>query len=541
MMAGRILKPGSSPVPTPAARGPITLETTPAAGNADWKRATKCLEYCCSDFLNMYEPPIMAVKADLTNYPLPLFGADHVKFLVPGRTYDEAFAMSARLASNLLLTDNAVPYINTTVCGELRLDSRGAPGKVVQPRELVPTGVNDDGSEQQLYRPAARYPKKGLEGVNNVTRQHARGILEQLHHVVEVQVLGPADESSVDWDEDPIPASGFVERVQGPLTEKCANMFPRGCLSRTTIVFPLFVVPELQANVQEYQWAKRCKPDDWLQSIERSAERLLHEYVRVAQTMVHEAGHVLHNAGIGNVLQETFYEHSPLNEAGFEMENAIFGGVLVTPEPAAELEPRGCDYVTSANPASQKRTRATAEGPMCFHLKEWPSTSIWKSYKHDRHSISLREGVKPPPFDRIYRIPNGFVGLLVSQWFWEEVVPRFGLRVLQPAKTTGWLFQSDENGDVKSALNGGRLPLRTPKIISAEVRELREGFLANLKPVVKPPSKEFLATTRGQLVWDGRQWRGPQEGGAYKARSLFGGGDDAWGDRGRVRIPIRVK
>ncbi|KAH9834713.1 hypothetical protein Tdes44962_MAKER08625 [Teratosphaeria destructans] len=120
----------------------------------------------------------MAIRTALANDPRSLSGADHINVLHPGRINDEATAMSATLAANLLITNNAVLYIDTKVCGELRLVyKRGTAGKVVQPCELVTTRVNNESSKQRLYRPAARYPKKSIDSVQNVTRQHGRKTL----------------------------------------------------------------------------------------------------------------------------------------------------------------------------------------------------------------------------------------------------------------------------------------------------------------------------------------------------------------------------
>lgn len=110
-------------------------------------------------------------------------------------------------------------------------------------------------------------------------------------------------------DECPEHYSGTCYSVEGPIPFAEFPQFPRGCGSR--IVLAPYRLDALRGFRYDFEIPKM---------------RL--EQFKFASLVMHELSHAIYNAVIGKRWPEVFCGSSLLSEQGFEMERALFGGLV---------------------------------------------------------------------------------------------------------------------------------------------------------------------------------------------------------------------
>ena len=150
----------------------------------------------------------------------------------------------------------------------------------------------------------------------------------------------------------------------------------------------------------------------------------------LAETLVHEFGHALHNAAYGECYDEVRQAPNSIPEAGFEICSQLFGGILgIAPDLYGAFVFDDLDF-----PYEGYMPRRI--GPFGI-LRDWPSTQTTEMYSAD--GFRTKPLLFKPDLDVIHRIPFSYFEDLFSVTFWDRV-RREGAQALKPPKAGTWCF-----------------------------------------------------------------------------------------------------
>ncbi|KAM3415167.1 hypothetical protein BST61_g10289 [Cercospora zeina] len=336
----------------------------------------QCSNFCCSDFYNMAEEEFQVPTDPLQNAIHPIFAFD--KFAFPGYTSESAveeykiLAPSLRLASKLMTTDAFMKHIVTMVDGDVFFDATNSQffrrGRKVE--KLSETFTPDACDKNILIYPRQRQ-------VNDAMRIRARIIAHQLTHLVSMSVGDAEDSPCCAATMDPLPGN-----------------------------IPIYFSYGHRSLVHLKSWATHLANFTW--PLHRPERELLMAQFTYATVILHETfGHALVKARFGSRVQEPFFQNCTTSEAGYELQNALFGGIVY-------------DWYVQLHPDDQRRI------PPCRKVDEqyilamaaWPNNYLAHHYLWHHMPMGFRRQVGH--FDSIVRVPEAFLSNIQSERFWTK-------------------------------------------------------------------------------------------------------------------------
>lgn len=358
-----------------------------------------CHKFCCSEFYR-YRDPLLTNGPDLTNPIHPI--------LSKARFQDDvdysALEMSLRLASRFLALDKVVRHTVVMTDGVISV-LPNSEGRFLK-RSPCPKKHPDDNTSDSLEEDEGNDRNDSTEGdeedkdPNHYYHWRANEILQQAAEHIQFFV----DDSN---DEDG--KAGYAAHREGPWTEAQTSRWNEAQTSRCT---PSGVGSDIHIGGSNWTRLKEI--------LNNRAGRLCDRF-EIARMIVHELSHGLENLYTGWRQSECFYQDNPISERGFDMEAAIFGGLLDSGGSERLLEARKDEYC----PSSPRRKSRTP----CMVFYEWPNQAFADMYAWRRFKMGIVQ-VRSPAKAR--RVPLTFVESLFSNAFWETVgnsalvVPRAG-------------------------------------------------------------------------------------------------------------------
>lgn len=297
-----------------------------------------------------------------------------------------SFEVSLKLASRLLLDDRATRYITTMVDGGLY--PTGAGNQTFAGYDLAPLLLQGGPlGNQRLVRCSRQGPNAP---VTDAMRRRSREILRDLAEVIHgIEIVAP----NMNGD--------FTGLTQRPMTARGRQIFP--------------AAPSREIGI----WLKHNTA--W--NIERyppfSDITRVHQFV-LARTLVHEVAHVLSNAVHGHRIEDVFYEDEPCNEAGFNLDNALFGGNLQFDD----LVPSLVNIPTTG---------------MCPYRLQYPDRNLIARYKAILNNPDIAERQTTDKYTIITRIPCVFLASMFTESFWRDQVPGMAAGPIEPTPSHRWI------------------------------------------------------------------------------------------------------
>ncbi|CZT23161.1 uncharacterized protein RCC_08871 [Ramularia collo-cygni] len=340
--------------------------------------------------------------ADLPNYIHPLF--NRYKFLRHSDAEYRELNMALRLASRMLLDDRAAYFITTMVDGSLHImNDDGTPGQEINPHDLVTHNFD----AKRLIRCARRIANPGSTEpfISESMRVRSREILKDL---------------------DPVLSEIIVEPPNATGDDSTHFRFSTGSRGEADIYL---------RNSTAFSH-RRYNGDS-------NAARAYQAHC--ARTLVHEIAHVVSGGAHGrrSTQEDVFFEGLCSNEAGFNLETLLFGGI-VDIQGLAEFLPGSNDGGNV--------------------LKEFPDPRIIRGYQPPLEEILLRWPTDK--YIRVTRVPWSFISSMFTQRFWNQDVPAFGMGPIQPSLAPSWYFVDvfpgditiSEEGKVTTCMTSGTMP-----------------------------------------------------------------------------------
>ncbi|CZT16702.1 uncharacterized protein RCC_02537 [Ramularia collo-cygni] len=382
-----------------------------------------CPQYCCSDFANFLNDLLAEhPKPDLKNDIHPLLTYD--KFPMISEEGYRMLELTLRLATKMLEDDRTVEYVVTTVDGSLHLDHDVAskPGREVTYAEIDAQPNAKDAAGISTTR-LLRYPRARLVANDQLTapvwvtddmRQRARDILRTLAEVLErIDVVDMFGE-------------GRTNTTNGILSPAAQKMFPRGQMAKITFS---------QTTIGAF-----------LQYKDPHCPQALAEQYILARSFVHELAHVLSQAVNGARQEEVYYKDCVLAEAGFDLENALFGGI-------ASMHQMG-EYTEHPKDLTGQAV-----------IQElYPTGRLSKQYAGNGASVGQRAELDE--FCTVQRIPWLFMTTMFTEKFWREDVPNMGSGPIQPKKKVRWVIKLVLPGEEVLLQDGNQMMADAPMIIT---------------------------------------------------------------------------
>lgn len=330
-----------------------------------------CHSFCCSPFVTYSDPPLTKTP-DLQNEIHPLFARE--RFTDQSIDYS-LIELPLRLISQWLTLDAVVRLIVVMADGELKVD---VPWK--QPM-LTDFEKLDELRLRGEWPNVGRHAKTDQKEVGPKMRERARELLLQAVGLVRFSInVRPGSD-------------GLTKASKLKLQH---DSFPRGCKST------VFVGKNIYEGIERYHPRQGQSPTS-----DARMWHLLNQY-NLAQQLIHETFHALENLFNGIRKSELFYEDLNLAEAGYAVENAIFGGTLIGT--STLISSRTDEWCT----ASQQRESSKP----AMTLIEWPSGLHKEMYEQMRLKIGVRK-VDRERSTTISRVPLSAVEAMFTNDFWQ--------------------------------------------------------------------------------------------------------------------------
>lgn len=353
-----------------------------------------CIKYCCSDFRIFTENPgAQAPIPDISNEIHPLFHRN--KFVNSNDGQYFSMGMALQLATRMLADDRATRFILSTADGNLHLApaADGTRGPATTWAEVDARERAVDRHEVQLHR-YSLIPQ--ATQVSPAMRRRAKKILEDLAETLDtIKIVNLVQKGLYAFT---------APTDYPPLSGTALRNFPRGKTSFIRV--------------------SRRVVYAWLDEPLNSMYPYFH-YLKLAETLVHEVAHVLHNAVNGPRHEEVFYEDSCCNEAGLDLTSALFGG---------SIEPIDMNRFSGQFSGQGASARAVM-------IKAYPS----------HHHSEIYEGKITTrwPLDKWMlrtRLPFNFITTMFTNRFWDDIVHRIE-GPIRPTANLRWptrIAESDE-------------------------------------------------------------------------------------------------
>lgn len=369
-----------------------------------------CDKICCSDFLNLPPPP------DASTWTFKLTNSVHTLFTqskfhrfdgetlepLDQATYDKLIP-ALKLATCMLSADSAVHYVCTMHDGTLHKEiSPNSESTALEWSEIDAVEAPFDGLDEKSL-PQAKLTRRPLKTVSSAEsmRDRSAQLLEQLDGVL----------ASIMFVDQSQPGKtvhfGPNNRRYGRLDDVARKNFPRAMATHIKLSTSATKIDE-----------------------EVLSSRSL--YV-IARLIVHELGHVMNKAFNGYRKEEVFYQNSCTNESGFELENALFGGICEE----YDLQNYLPDLFTSPTP--------------CLISETWPSPRVFEWYAGKPYDFSRRRDCGQ--YVNVVRLTPTFLAALCDDFYWalraraKYSSPVLDTRLIEPPSTTAykWIVSVDEN------------------------------------------------------------------------------------------------
>lgn len=336
-----------------------------------------CPESCCSDFINLPDSRSESDwKFSLTNPILPIFAQEKIYIAqkkgdipVASRAVYDKLQPAFRLASRMLSDDRAVHYICMMHDGTLHRGLNGESPAI--------TWTEIDAAERSKWRcrtpplpelHLTRRPPKEPPSAKH-QRMRSNTVLGNLAHILTAITFAREGMDRIVGMVNPIRPIDFRH------DEAARQHFPRA--SETVEIM-------LNASISG---CDEDEPSPWCQWF-------------LATTIVHEVAHVLNRAIHGTRDHEVYYQDSSTSEAGFELQNTLFGG---------SWEEDDLRYLFPDRFSDRK--------PVVL-MEDWPSSL--KSLLYGELGNSFLRRVPLRRYCGISRIPYEFVAATCSDSFWES-------------------------------------------------------------------------------------------------------------------------
>ena len=371
--------------------------------------SSNCKEYCCSAFANLRDDhPLTHYQPDLNNPIHPLFSREKLHLSVEGYA---ALNLTLRLASRMLEDDRTVEYVVVTTDGTIHRDHSVdcAPGP-----ECTWAEIDESDLADLAYARLLRYPRASSDTsttarawVTDSMRQRSKEILLNLTEIL----------AGYDWAEQR--CEGKTEtNPDDPVSPAALLNFPRAG-GKAVITF---------STLSTLDFMKYEKQDNltWL------AEQYI-----LARNFVHEIAHLLSQAVNGQRREEVFYKNSVLSEAGFDLENAIFGGIDTW-----------LDLGQFTGHPTKLASRAIIQ-------EAYPGGRFGRKYSAEGGNTDQRAPLDE--YSVVRRIPWRFITAMFTNSFWEVDVPRMGSGPIQPGKKHSWVVKQVMTGESYVNTEGKRV------------------------------------------------------------------------------------
>ncbi|KJY01933.1 hypothetical protein TI39_contig270g00003 [Zymoseptoria brevis] len=382
-----------------------------------------CSNICCEPFFSHQDVPITN-PTSLSNPISALFAESQFQpqsdpkmaAHAPAFNY-AAIEPALRLASRFLTLDSVVKLIVVMADGDLRVEDEHG---VFQATTWAEVDASRAAARNPVdhYSAPSRHPKPEHKVVDDTMRRRAEDILTQAIPMMSIDLHTLSG------------YGGFTEAVLEPaLPRSLAATYPRGRRSR------VHVGADLLALIDHAGKCISASLDPTPEHPFHAPTALSFTFFRLARTLVHELFHALEMAynGLSSHHAETFYGSAALSECGFEVENAIFGGI---PLPLWICKSESVQYTFCAEAVGrEQQTRFTDR----IVLGPWPSETYFRYYKHNGCLMGVRPNHHGSNADVLDRIDTRWVEQLLSESFWEAGVGP-GPLVLPKVGRMGWAW-----------------------------------------------------------------------------------------------------
>lgn len=396
-----------------------------------------------SEFALLDETMYGEIHPDLTNEILPILGRD--KFTNITDDHYVALDPVLRLTSRMLLSLHATGFITTMTDGALHIiDGDGHLGAEIDPSELIGTGLED---VHLVRRRKSREPGVLLEFEAAAKRQlRSREILDNLVDAIDqIEIFDPYTNLN----------RVAVSTVAAP--SQLLSNFPAA---------PKYML-KIELSYDESGNYQHEPDQPWVE---------LNYFFVFARNLLHELGHVMDIVSNGGRGEAVFLHDECTNEAGFNLEKALFGGVYSVVNLG--------EYVQQPSPSNT--TVATLR-------TSYPTREFIRTYEKPGESPILSRW----PVERYYtvtRIPRSIICSMFTEHFWINEVPQMRSCSIRPSQLSRWIFidvkagetyVDDRGFEVIAKSDGGRLcSLRDPTLpdaVQEELLKISEDKLRNLR------------------------------------------------------------
>lgn len=336
---------------------------------------------------------VALITTGLTNAIHPILHRE--QFLAEDGRWYHYLEPTLRFASRLIGSDPVVKHLILMVDGELRRDTEPWGAGIKTNFEKL-AGLKD--SQGQPLKPnIGRYPKPGQETVNQEMRDRAAQILMETKDLTRIilsttlpdEINGCAFTPHGVWEQKfdaaNIPRSSIIA-LKGSIFQKIIDLYKRR------------------------RQGRRATDVEW--------DLQIHEII-LGTTILHELFHAVenaHNRPRSSGACETFCGDCPLAECGFAVVAAVLGGIptMITKEPTATAMMIGSDGTS-------------------LLLADWPSSTVYNSYRNGGHRLGSRSVLKPLGFSE-YLVDMAFVEAVLTDEYWDVEVPKNGSSPLHVPK-----------------------------------------------------------------------------------------------------------
>lgn len=312
--------------------------------------------------------------------------------------------MALRLASRLLRDDRSSEYIHTMSDGPLY---EFHPDHSIGAR--IPEGMEMSSyanSRLTRHKPNSTAPNAPGSRISYAVRHRSRQILHSLTDVLDA-----------------------VEIAQDPDATDCTGLSHQLASSNVLGVFPN--IPKGRKIRIVLSQHTAFTPVIW----QKDSALSLTRQVGLAVCLVHEVAHVLNMAIQGERAlfgRDYFYQDACCNEAGFNLENILFGGILTFRRLQRIV---GHPIFVHADTAD--------EDPL---LESYPSAHVYDEYVTPTHTMMH---CNSPPSDcrLIARFPRQFASSLFTENFWTRHHAARRNGQIQPSALDCWVFKDVKAGE----------------------------------------------------------------------------------------------
>lgn len=347
--------------------------------------------YRKSEFACMPDSMYGTIVADLSNNIHPLFARN--KFVgLTNAEYDQ-LEMPLKLASRMLGNERVARLVVTMTEGDLcRILPDGSTTQSKRnPQTLATVPLTTLSMDSLQSTPLVRQRRRTMAFSDMKTRSDE----------ILLQLAGMLDRIQVDHSSDP---SDYTEATTNAPQTSVLQNFPaaKGCMALMNL--------------------RRSTVWTFRNYTEHSLLRLVYQF-ELAKTIVHEMAHVLTIAIHGPRHDEVWYDTACCNEIGFEIELALFGGII--------------DMMD----IGQFRGNNAPPTPVQVLVREqYPAQRFIQMYANSTTSPKISNRCAIDKYSVVDRIPFQFVASMFEERFWIEEVPRMGTGPIQPTELYSWVI-----------------------------------------------------------------------------------------------------